>query len=73
MSELIGVVLQPKEFITSKDAEKAYTYLPNDIDYPTLEQIDDLPLDETVLKVKFFDATTRWTWLPVLAMAGPVS
>jgi len=52
----------PPEFITSEDAQKAYTYLPEDIEIPKLYEDEDTPLDEKVLLIKLFLPDTRWSW-----------
>ena len=52
---LVGSVLVDKKWVTSSDAEKAYTYLPKEYLYPTPTEIDPIDMEEIQLVVKLFD------------------
>lgn len=60
-SLLIGQVLQAEEWVTSPEAEQAYTYLPKG-KYPTLSEIDQTDNEDKKLIVKIFDPQSRWKW-----------
>lgn len=59
---LVGSVLVDKKWVTSPEAEKAYTYLPKEYLYPTLTELDQIDNEEKQLIVKIFDPQSRWAW-----------